>query len=324
MQIVSARQKRPKSVTHQHLSTVIATLVRQGQVEPREGRLRILDIGCGDGELVSHLQQELTAAFPDLAIELYGFDIGEQGYRDEGQFETTSRSLAARFPDVDWRQRISIISDSEPWCYPAEFFDVATSNQVLEHVEDLPRFLSELRRCLSPKGASVHLFPLSSCAIEAHCQTPFAHWIQDFDRRSDWIALMSWLGIGSYRRHRSVLGHRSRREHAVETAKYIQCWTRYRSFAAIAGECCAAHLAVSSGFTGNFFVAKLRSVLKMPAARSYRLSRIPLLGWLGFVVGRYLSSSTLVIRPMSYDIGRRIAAEKAAARGKLRVAASSQ
>src|SRR5262245_31793289 len=111
MDMLTARRERPKSVTHQHLSTTIATLLRERQVEPREGRLRILDIGCGDGELVAHLQQELTAAFPGLAIELYGFDIGEQGYRDEGQFDTASRALATRFPDVDWRQRISIISD---------------------------------------------------------------------------------------------------------------------------------------------------------------------------------------------------------------------
>ena len=303
-----------KSMTHQHLSSVVLTLLRDGQIVPREaGRLRILDVGCGDGGLVAHLQRELTDALPTLAIEIHGFDIGEQGFCEDSQFTATTRALAAQMPQVDWSGRIRILSDRDAWPYASGFFDVAISNQVLEHVEDLPRLLLELRRCLAPNGASIHLFPLSSCIVEAHCATPFAHWFKDFDRRREWIALLSRVGIGSFRKDKAVLGHKDRRHHAEQTASYIECWTWYRDFPAIAEACSAAGLTTSSGFTGQFFGAKLRSVLRLPPARHYTAGRLPALAWLGFALGRYLSSATLVMRPAGYDIGRRIAAEKAAA-----------
>ncbi|MGC4250700.1 MAG: class I SAM-dependent methyltransferase [Sphingobium sp.] len=312
MQVVPTDRTGPISVTHQHLLTAIGTMLAEGRVRPQQGRLRLLDIGCGDGQLIAFLQDRLTRAYPGLEIEFHGFDIGEQGYNDGGQFDIATQMLTARHPGIPWRERISLISDAEPWRYPSGYFDIALSNQVMEHVADLPGFLSELHRCLSPAGVSLHLFPLAESIVEAHCQTPFAHWIRDFDRRVDWISLLSRLGIGAYRRHRKVLGHATAHQHAVETAKYIQCWTSYRSFSAIADQCSQAGLAASSGLTKGFFIAKLRSVLKMRPLDHYRRSRIPGIDWLGFVVGRYLSSSTLVIMPVDYDIGRRIAAEKAA------------
>jgi len=312
MQVVVADRKGPISVTHQHLLTGIGTLLAQGRVQPSQGRLRILDIGCGDGQLIGFLHDRLTRAHPDLEIELHGFDIGEQGYNDGGQFDIATQMLASRHPGIPWRERISMISDTDPWRYPSGYFDIALSNQVLEHVADLPAFLSELRRCLSPAGVSLHVFPLAQSIVEAHCQTPFAHWIRDFDRRVEWISLLSHLGIGAYRRHRTVLGHATPRRHALETAKYIQCWTRYRSFGAIADQCSDAGLTASGGLTKGLFIAKLRSVLKRHPLDRYRPSRLPGGDWLGFMIGRYLSSSTLVIAPVSYDIGRRIAAEKAA------------
>lgn len=312
MRIVSRRRERSASVTHDHIMAAIMTLIEEQQASPRDGRLRLLDIGCGDGDLVNHLQRALADALPGLQVEVYGFDIGEQGYKDGDQFDVATSALAARLPWIDWRERISLQSDGEPWRYPSGFFDIAVSNQVIEHVTDLTAFLAELRRCLAPEGASVHVFPLSSCIVEAHCQTPFAHWIRDFDRRVGWILWMSRLRIGSYRRHHEVLGHGNRRDHAVQTARYIQCWTHYRDFRAVADQCAAAGLSVASGLTKGLFIAKLRSMLRLAPPRRYRRSRVMGLDWLSFAIGRHLSSATLVLRPASYDIGRRIAAEKAA------------
>ena len=312
MQAVPTNRTTPISVTHQHLLTTILTLLAEGRLRPREGALRVLDIGCGDGQLVAFLHDRLSAALPGVKVELHGFDIGEQGYNDGGQFDMAAQMLAARDASVPWRERLTQISDAEAWPYADGFFDIAVSNQVVEHVMDLTGFLTELRRCLSPMGLSIHLFPMAHSIVEAHCQTPFAHWIRDFDRRADWIETLSRLGIGAYRRHRRVLGHGSPRQHAEETAKYIQCWTRYRSFAVIADQCDAAGLAVSTGYTKGFFIAKLRSVLKLTPLERYARARVPGIDWLGFMIGRYLSSATLVMIPTSYDIGRRIAAEKAA------------
>jgi hypothetical protein len=168
-----------------------------------------------------------------------------------------------------------------------------------------------LRDALCPGGVSVHLFPLRSCVIEAHCGTPFAHWIRDFDRRVAWIGWTSRLGIGRYRYDRTVLGHANPAMHAVETAKYIQCWTSYRRFRDIADECYRQGMAISGSFTKDFFLAKLRAMMHRPQPGRYR-RWLPGLEGVSFFIGRYLSSSTLLIRPLSYDIGARIAAEKAA------------
>lgn len=314
MRIVPKSKKRSASVTHDHITTAIVTLLFERKAMIRGEKLRILDIGCGDGDLVAHLQHALSTALPGLEIEVHGFDIGEQGYKDGDQFDIATKALAARHPGVEWRERISLQSATDPWHYPSDFFDIAVSNQVIEHVTDLPLFLAELRRCLAPEGASIHVFPLSSSIVEAHCQTPFAHWIRDFDRRVAWIRMLSWLNIGSYRRHHQILGHRSRDDHAVQTAQYIQCWTRYRNFGAIADDGGAAGLSVASGLTKGLFIAKLRAVLRLAPLARYRRSPVPGMDWLLFLIGRHLSSSTLVMRPASYDIGRRIAAEKAARR----------
>jgi SAM-dependent methyltransferase len=304
---------RPVSVTHQHILTVLRTLLADGAVRPRDGVLRILEIGCGDGRLIAYLQAALGTACPGIAVELHGFDIGEQGYKDSAQIGAAARLLARRHPGIDWRRRLRILSDREAWGYPPGAFDIAVSNQVLEHVEVLPAFLANLREALAPEGVSVHVFPLGSCVIEAHCGTPFAHWIRDFDRRVAWIGWTSRLGIGRYRHDRAVLGHANVAEHARETATYIQCWTSYRRFRDIADACYQQGLAVSGGFTKDFFLAKLRAMARRPQPACYRRWP-PGLEWLSFVLGRTLSSSTLLIRPLSYDIGRRIAAEKAAAR----------
>src|SRR3546814_19986982 len=70
-------------------------------------------------------------------------------------------------------------------------------------------------------------------------------------------------------------------------------------------------MAKSYNFTKDFFFTKLRRSLRRPASRPYRRRTAFGLEWLGFMSGRYLSSSTLVIQPLDYDIGARIAAETA-------------
>src|SRR3546814_2494604 len=66
-------------------------------------------------------------------------------------------------------------------------------------------------------------------------------------------------------------------------------------------------MATSYNFTKDFFFTKLRMILRRPASRPYRRRTAFGLEWLGFMSGRYLSSSTLVIQPLDYDIGARIA-----------------
>ena len=219
--------------------------------------------------------------------------------------------LRERHPTIDWSRRIRMISADEPWGYAEGSFDLALSNQVLEHVANLPHFLENLRRVLVPGGRSIHVFPLAHCMQEAHCHVPFSHWIRDFDYRVAWIALLSRLGIGRYRLDRTLLGHETVARHATETAAFIECWTTYRSFSTIADAASAFGMATSYAFTKDLFFAKLRQVAHRPPAPAYRRWTAFGVEWLGYLVGRSLSSATLIISPLRYDIGARIAAEKA-------------
>lgn len=303
-------------VTHLHIWSVLRTLIAEGSLDIQDRPLRILDIGCGDGLLIDSLML-LAAADGAPSVEIHGFDIGEQGYNEDSQLAKTISFLSARHPDIDWASRIRMLSGNEPWNYPPGYFDAAVSNQVIEHVHDLDGLLDNITAAVRTDGASIHLFPLAQCIPEAHCLVPFAHWISSFDARANWIALMSRIGIGRYRQDRIVLGHADVRDHARKTAAYIQCWTHYRSFADIARHCRGRGLALSYHFTKDFFATKLRRMLHLPVARGYRRLDWFGLEWLSFATLRYLSSSTLVIRPLSYDIGARIAAEKADRTGRL-------
>lgn len=299
--------------THFHIFNVLRTLVAEGSLRADAGRpLRILDIGCGDGLLMDSLTRLAAEDRAGFAVEIHGFDIGEQGFQANDQQARTIERLSAGHPQIDWSRRIRILSDREPWNYPAGFFDAAVSNQVIEHVMDLDALLDQIAVAVRTGGATVHLFPLAQCIQEAHCLVPFAHWIRNFDHRVGWIALMSRLGIGRYRRDRRVLGHADIRDHARKTAGYIQCWTHYRSFAQIADACSGRGLALSYHFTKDFFATRLRQMLGIGAGRTYRRWNWFGLEWLSFVTLARLSSATLVVRPISYDIGARIAAEKAA------------
>ena len=298
-------------VTHLHIFCVLRSLIAEGSLTLPDRPLRILDIGCGDGLLIDSLMQ-LAAAGPDpLAIEVHGFDIGEQGYREDSQQARTIAALAAMHSGIDWAARIRMLSGDEAWNYPPGHFDVAVSNQVLEHVHDLDAMLDNIAAAVRTDGASIHLFPLAQCIPEAHCLVPFAHWIRDFDALVSWIALLSRIGIGRYRKDRKVLGHSDVHDHARKTAAYIQCWTHYRSFSEIARHCRGRGLALSWHFTKDFFATKLRRMAHLRPARRYHRMDWFALEWLSFITLRHLSSATLVIRPLAYDIGARIAAEKA-------------
>jgi hypothetical protein len=261
--------------------------------------------------LIDSLVRLARSEVPNTPVEIYGFDIGEQGYRDGAQKNEAERYLEIQHPNTVWKDRIKIISGDAPWGYDEGFFDLAVSNQVMEHVRDLGRFMENLQHSVSGEGTSIHLFPMRHCIQEAHCHVPFAHWISNFDYRVAWIALMSRLDIGRYRKHRVVLGHGTPEIHALETAKYIQCWTTYRTFAQIAEVCGDKSLSISYHFTKDFFFTKLRRILGLMPARKYRKWTLLGLEWLSFTICKRLSSSTLIIRPVSYDIGARIAAEKA-------------
>ena len=122
---------------------------------------KVLDWGCGRGSDVLHLRNS--------GVEAYGAEIDP---------ETIERGkpLFAQL-GVDHSTMIRPISPQNTTSFPAGFFDIIISYQVLEHVEDLPSALKEMQRLLRPGGLSVHLFPAHLRPFEGHLMMPLVHWL---------------------------------------------------------------------------------------------------------------------------------------------------
>ncbi len=96
-------------------------------VRPRE---RVLDLGCGDGTFTAQLQ--------DAGAEPVGVEVAE----------TALRRARAAHPGL--RFLLAPLEGALPLEDCA--FDVVWSSEVIEHVADTARWLSEVRRVLRPTG----------------------------------------------------------------------------------------------------------------------------------------------------------------------------
>jgi SAM-dependent methyltransferase len=92
---------------------------------------RILDVGCGTGELAERIQQELRADVIALDISPRMVDL------------TRSRGVEA------------VLGDVQQLPFPDGEFDCVTAAWILYHVPDLEQGISELARVLRPGGTLV-------------------------------------------------------------------------------------------------------------------------------------------------------------------------
>jgi 2-polyprenyl-3-methyl-5-hydroxy-6-metoxy-1,4-benzoquinol methylase len=91
---------------------------------------RALDLGCGDGTF--------TAELATMGAQVTGADVAEAALR----------RARAHHPSLDFR-RVPI---DGPLPFADHQFDLVWSSEVLEHVADTARWLSEVRRVLAPSG----------------------------------------------------------------------------------------------------------------------------------------------------------------------------
>lgn len=176
-----------------HLSAVIKSLKI-----PHD---RILDVGCGSG---------LNMLFIDNTFgNTYGYDIS-----DGSEWSLKAlRNLQEGKPNINWGERLKIISSNEKIPYEDGYFDVIYSSQVLEHVKDIIFFKSETLRVLKKGGIAIHIFPVKEIILEGHIKMPYAHRIKN----KFYINLMNRIGVG--RKSRG----------ASEWIKFFDENTRYRS-----------------------------------------------------------------------------------------------
>lgn len=259
---MSAKLPAPLSITHQHL---LAVLLSEFPLPPVDRPLRLLDAGCGDGLLLDYLAACLRKLWPQTGLELYGYDVSNHGVQPAGYFDKTLAMLQSSHPDLSWTDRLQLIRDTDPWPWPAEYFDIVVSNQVLEHVRDHLAFFGELQRCLRPGGVSAHLFPLRHVLVEPHLQVPLAHRVRNRGRAAVWIELMTRLGWGRWDR-----GAESRRRYAEKSADYLAENVNYQGAGELRAKAQACGLEAGFRYTRDFYFAKLRALGGRPARLAYQ------------------------------------------------------
>jgi 2-polyprenyl-3-methyl-5-hydroxy-6-metoxy-1,4-benzoquinol methylase len=139
---------------------------------------KVVDVGCGDGIITFGLLDRGTAKeVVGLDLQPVDVDFLQTQANKHGQYPS-------RLPDFRVSSGDSLPVD-DSWA------DVVVSWSVLEHVEDVPSLLRELRRIISPQGvAFVQVWPFFDSAHGAHLwplfSIPFVH----FEHQEDELRRM--------------------------------------------------------------------------------------------------------------------------------------
>ena len=173
-------------------------------------RGRILDYGCGGGDVV--------AAGRVRGMDLYGVEAFYSGSSarktavERGLFGTAVLELGS--------------GGTIP--FPDGHFDFALSNQVFEHVQDLDLVLREIRRVLRARARMLLLFPSREVIREGHCGVPMAHWFAPTSAlRYPYMRLMRALGYGYFKAGKTQAAW------AREFIDWLDRYTVYRDYAEI-------------------------------------------------------------------------------------------
>jgi ubiquinone/menaquinone biosynthesis C-methylase UbiE len=92
---------------------------------------RVLDLGCGDGRFTAELARAGAGS-------VVGMDVAEAALK----------RARAREPELDFR----LAPIDGPLPLEDASFDLVWASEVIEHIADTARWLSEVRRVLAPRG----------------------------------------------------------------------------------------------------------------------------------------------------------------------------
>ena len=144
-------------------------------------RARVLDFGCGMGELVALLRE---AGFDCSGADVFyagasDWDPHLQEQIDEGYVREIGDDGRIPFDDAS--------------------FDLVISNQVFEHVEHLEAVQAQIKRVLRPRGIAYHHFPSREVVREGHIGIPMAHWMKPGPLRTRYTLALRRLGFGTHK-----------------------------------------------------------------------------------------------------------------------------
>ena len=142
---------------------------------------KILDVGCGNGDLVSLMRQN--------GYDAFGIDIE---FKDGKHISTLLNQGIIKKVEIGDKTRTNLRSGDEyTWPDFNFLFDVIVSRAVLEHVQNLEEFVNASKSVLKPGGICIHYFPSKFSIIEPHIGVPFGGALTN----KTWIKLMCFLGL---------------------------------------------------------------------------------------------------------------------------------
>jgi SAM-dependent methyltransferase len=177
-----------------------------GRRAAEQSSLRVLDFGCGRGEIVRALREQ--------DINAYGADV----------FYSGSTFKAEMGEELFHEGRMRVIEGDGRLPFEEGAFDLVISNQVLEHVEDLETATSEIHRVLKPGGRAYHHFPSREVLREGHIGVPLAHRLPAGAARQAYATSLRRLGRGFHRDDRPPAVW------AAESLAWIDSYTTYRPY----------------------------------------------------------------------------------------------
>lgn len=171
-------------------------------LSPSSNAATILDLGCGEGNLVSELRQD--------SYNAYGCDYIDKKNSSDFTLDVQNRFEAGVLRAIE----------VSPYRLPFEddTFDYIFSMQVFEHVMDYDTTLREIHRILKPGGLSLNMFPSRFTLVEPHVFVPLATVL----RNKVWLLVWAYLGI----RNRFQKG-KNAREVAALNYDYLVAHTNY-------------------------------------------------------------------------------------------------
>lgn len=282
------------SITHQHIVAIINSFIENGNQEKKKSRVRILDVGCGNGRLLSHILEVLPMLQPSIQFDVFGLDVTDARQQRASYMEETKQFLSQRHPLIEWNNQLSLISVHDVWPFPDNSFDFITSNQVLEHVRDHDFAFREIHRCLRTEGVSINIFPTREVLWEGHALMPFVHKVRNVRRRAKLILFFAKLGFKAlYYGEMDRRGWRSLEEFAEVFAHVLETDTNYLTARELAQVAERATLKASFIYTKDYFLSKLFSYF---GHRTYMYKNLGLIDKLGYLGGRYIASVTFLLR----------------------------
>lgn len=157
---------------------------------PLATRAKILDFGCGAGDM--------TKGLLELGYDAYGYDI-------INYITTENMDMVKRFsffPESNKETGDHIIDWNKfTLPYPDNSFDAVFTSQVLEHIMNHKRVFQEFSRILKPTGCSINIFPPRCYPIEHHIRIPFGYTLHN----KTYYFIMALMGCrNEYQMNRSA------------------------------------------------------------------------------------------------------------------------